>query len=158
MHFTTLVLVLAFSVSLVSTAPSPRDHSDISVFDTADSATLLERRGQNLDKQWNQAKVNAVKVCTNSGDTDACVQAKSKVNDKAENIVSPAMALAKEACFGRPKKNQEGNQVALSACMTAKWGARDLANTYLYAGMTTKEIMSAAKARKKAICASLPDR
>jgi hypothetical protein len=106
----------------------------------------------------NRAKANAVKVCAKSGDTDACVQAKSKVNDKAENIVSPAMALAQDACFGRPKKNQEGFGVALSACMTAKWGARDLANTYLYAGITSKEIMSAAKARKNAICASLPDR
>jgi hypothetical protein len=42
--------------------------------------------------------------------------------------------------------------------MTAKWGARRIADTYLNAGMTSKEIIKAAKERRDAICASLPDR
>jgi hypothetical protein len=143
MHFTaTLALVLALSVSLVSAVPTPGDHS-VASSDSSDSSysPVLERRGwgiYRLKKQWK--RVN------------------KKLNGIAENIVTHAETTALKACFGRPKKNQEGFEVALSACMKATWRARDLAENYLYAGMTSKEIMSAAKARKNAICASLPDR
>jgi hypothetical protein len=39
-----------------------------------------------------------------------------------ENILTHAETIALKACWGRPKKNQKGFQVAFDACKAAKWG------------------------------------
>jgi hypothetical protein len=49
-------------------------------------------------------------------------------------------------------------RIQLDVFKAAKRVSRDLANTHLYADMTSKETIKAAKVRKEEICASLPEK
>jgi hypothetical protein len=165
MHLTsTLATVLAFSVSLVSAAPTPEAHSIVSaVFDAPAKDVTLERRrrrdncGNRCQNRIATAKSNMENACAGEGtDTDECVSAKEGYFDRM-NIENPTcnktcqaelrndLANAKKNC-----DNQYRNPRRLKRCFKAK--RKFLDGKLLLSGFTQIEMPGDSEMRYTAAC------